>query len=77
MAIFNGTALPDDFFRRVQDHMASRHRFGNDAVADAVLSVLGRPLTDAERLAIVQASWAGTLTQSLYPDDSVGVGAAT
>ena len=77
MSIFNDTTLPDDFFRRVHDHMVARHRFGNDAVADAVLAVLGRPLTGAERTAIVEASWAGTLTRSLYPDDHVASGAAT
>ncbi len=68
MAIFEHTELPDDFFSRVHRHMVEGQRFGNDAVADAVLAVLGRPLNGAERSAIVEAAWAGTLSRSLYPD---------
>ena len=68
MAIFGNTGLPDDFFARVHRYVTARHRSGPDAVADAVLTVLGRPLSDAERMAIVDACQAGTITRSLYPD---------
>jgi hypothetical protein len=68
MAIFGNSGLPDDFFARVHRHIEAGHRYGNDAVHDAVLAVLGRPLNDAERSAIVDAAQAGILTRSLYPD---------
>ncbi len=67
MAIFGNSALPDDLFARVHRHVTARNRSGPDAVADAILAILGRPLTDDERMAIVDASQAGTLTRSLYP----------
>ena len=67
MAIFGNTGLPDDFFRQVDRHMRGRHRTDSEAVPDAVLAVLGRPLSAAERSAIVTAAQAGTLVHSLYP----------
>ena len=52
MSIAN-TALPDDFVEKILQHAdASKHTL-RDAVEEAILAVLHRPLTSEEKWAII------------------------
>jgi hypothetical protein len=66
MSLFSGTTLPDDFFAKVEQRLDFEHRSGVDATGDAVLAVLGRPLTAEEKLAILKAAATGKLSQSSH-----------
>jgi hypothetical protein len=70
MRTFEGTDLPDDFFYQVRRYANQTLHNRQNAVPDAVLAILGRPLTHQERMSIADAAHAGRLTTGMYSVDS-------
>jgi hypothetical protein len=65
MKVFQGTDLPDDFVVQVKRYAKANYPDRLNAIQDAVLDVLGRPLTAREKFAIVDAADAGRLRDSI------------
>jgi hypothetical protein len=55
MKVFEGTDLPDDFVVQVKRYAREKFQDRTKAVPDAVLEILGRPLTAREKLSIIDA----------------------
>jgi hypothetical protein len=66
MKIFESTDLPDDFVQQVVKHRKLERPGDPDATWNAILVVLGRPLTGAEKLALVDAVHAGRINSTTF-----------